>query len=1265
MSIRFFLVVNILVFFACFSGYTQETKLTPVTPEAAALTKMVNYPVDYNTGVPDIRIPFYEINVGNIKLPVDLVYHAGGFRINEQATRAGLGWSLSSDLQITRTINGKDDFSQGGYLNNPLVKTYYRNGSFCPGCAYSDSYQESYYLATGEKDASPDKFNYRLLNKSGSFYFQKNIAGSGYTIVPVPFDNIKIQFNNGQFIITDTDGTTYYFGTPGTGSVSQALAGGMEISGADASGSCPACVTSAWKCKSIFSAQGIEEISFSYTPKTMVTYATYNDYIEYYNNESPCTMYHYYRSSDYPLSGYTNYSSLPAFYELSSPKYMVVYGNSGTSYFHIPYLDNTGNVVDAVYERTNVTNASLQNVHGLSVSEISFRGGKVQFNGTDQLNYIRVLGPSGQELKTAYFFQSYTEPVYKQEAKNYNGLNFQGTRYLDSLHIRSGTETFERYALGYESKYCFGNHLKGHDAWGYPNDNTVEIAYANNTSANIMSLPTIKINQDRFYRSILGGCTDFASDIPIAVTGNDWAEAPNEPAMKRGLLKRIVYPTGGYTDFDFEANRYMEDFYWMGTHNALPQLCGGLRIRSISSFKEDGTFAGQKYYQYGPLEEGSGKLINKPARVKEDGKFYYGAAGYEQQIAYLKVGNPNVTCYNKECLDVYALETKTTYQPASALDYTYSNGAPIYYEKITEYNQDLGKKTGKSVYEYYPPEQFYDYEAPLHAYNRIEGTNINVQRTDGLMGAQKSIKQYKYNTNAKSYEVDQLYQLVRKKEFEYTRYLKPEQVRVNYAFLRVSYPIVEGSFQGSAYTLYNPALSFSTSLNNPGPDFIEGAYGIPVGRLLPGSVTETSYADADSLKTITQYDYDNFPYLNPSKITTTDSKGMQTEKQLKYAYNFGGTAVYDSMVRRNMVTASIEEIEMNITLGNKEIARRKTDYKDFSLGWGVPAPLSISSSVNGAQLREDVRYQEYDPYGNVLELKGRDGLTTSYLWGYHSLYPVAELKGRTYASIPSSYKSNTQIINPGSDGSLRTLLSGLNEPGAVVNVYTYRPLVGISSQTAPNSKTVYYEYDPIGRLTAKKDHNGNIQNQYSYRMRNYSALGALPGYANAPAMRTRNEQSGGFWLFYNMIIRGGNYVGLDQPGVDYVAGSSAETMSLDGAPDNPGTNMMAAIKLRYSIVSPSAIPSTMMMDFIKNDAVVASYRFRPYTATPGEYTVHIPAGTYKASVRLSADYKCPNGCLVYSFYDLSKPAEYSFLQNGDELVLAAGGQYEISIGELN
>lgn len=54
-----------------------------VTPDVASLGKFGNIPVSYSTGIPGITIPVYEINVGKIKLPVSLDYHAGVYGLTK------------------------------------------------------------------------------------------------------------------------------------------------------------------------------------------------------------------------------------------------------------------------------------------------------------------------------------------------------------------------------------------------------------------------------------------------------------------------------------------------------------------------------------------------------------------------------------------------------------------------------------------------------------------------------------------------------------------------------------------------------------------------------------------------------------------------------------------------------------------------------------------------------------------------------------------------------------------------------------------------------------------------------------------------------------------------------------------------------------------------------------------------------------------------------------------------------------------------------
>ena len=98
----------------------------PPAPEAASLAKCINFPGDYNTGVPRIEIPLFELKGRESSLPLVISYHAGGFKAKEESAYTGLGWSLSSDFQIVREIRGHDDFRQlSGYYYNEYERVQF------------------------------------------------------------------------------------------------------------------------------------------------------------------------------------------------------------------------------------------------------------------------------------------------------------------------------------------------------------------------------------------------------------------------------------------------------------------------------------------------------------------------------------------------------------------------------------------------------------------------------------------------------------------------------------------------------------------------------------------------------------------------------------------------------------------------------------------------------------------------------------------------------------------------------------------------------------------------------------------------------------------------------------------------------------------------------------------------------------------------------------------------------------------------------------
>lgn len=134
------------------------------------------------------------------------------------------------------------------------------------------------------------------------------------------------------------------------------------------------------------------------------------------------------------------------------------------------------------------------------------------------------------------------------------------------------------------------------------------------------------------------------------------------------------------------------------------------------------------------------------------------------------------------------------------------------------------------------------------------------------------------------------------------------------------------------------------------------------------------------------------------------------------------------------------------------------EIKKYKVGHGLVFSNYTWSSVDldvftyQTQYKNQLSYGTYDLNGNPTTMTGEDGLPMSYTW------------------YNGSSLLTSATINPGSYQHQK--------------VYTHKLLVGLSKITDPNAQDLKFEYDKFNQLRLGIDHQNNIQARYTYNFRN-------------------------------------------------------------------------------------------------------------------------------------------------------------------------------------
>ena len=178
---------------------------------------------------------------------------------------------------------------------------------------------------------------------------------------------------------------------------------------------------------------------------------------------------------------------------------------------------------------------------------------------------------------------------------------------LDTVLIK-GSSTLDiplRYICTYTG---IATPFKGTDYWGYLNHNSDAPGVSGVANFNLYAGWTT--SRENSY-STMGICE--AQKMPgdncplykIKLADYDgFSRAPGF-VSEHGILNKLTYPTGGYTEFEFGNHQFLTSTdnngdYIMDYNKRVASTAGGFRIEKITNYAEDGKLSDIKNFRYGP-----------------------------------------------------------------------------------------------------------------------------------------------------------------------------------------------------------------------------------------------------------------------------------------------------------------------------------------------------------------------------------------------------------------------------------------------------------------------------------------------------------------------------------------------------------------------------------------------------------------------------------------------------------------------------------------
>jgi YD repeat-containing protein len=1211
--------------------------------------------VNLYTGSLVLNVPICVLPSKDLNIPVSLNYTGGrGIKIQDYASFVGLGWQLNAGGGISRVVRGYPDEQPNGYLGTSLsgqqISTIIANNGTIPSNFTSSPTQPQPPL-----DGEPDLFSVKtpffdfqfVFDASGNPVFSNS---TGLKIIPLNFYNSS-NYQNSSFKVLDASGNQFYFGTTSNSveKMSTTIYGNTSIT----------YFPTTWYLDKIVTFNGKDVVTLTYQQAS--------------NNDD---MYHYQKTRYYFNSNSIQFDETPSKNTIINPKYISSI-TSKQGEVNFSYAFDRGDAPNAARLTSILINAYNPQTQGITIANKVFKFNYSYFGtlndpvNTSRLRLDKIIMEGGTTAATGIpapiTFKSFAYNTVV-DLPSRQSQNFDYWGYYSPLQNPAVTATSDPLlapALRLpDLTYTSSSVLKSiSDISGGTWNMSYELNdyYKASTNSNVKvgglriknitrTIPSGEsLQTDYIYNNSSGNSTGqiltesynnlifYISSPYYLYEQINFSESPsmiydNNGAFSGYSSVKVLQQNGGYTITNFTnfsnfpdiLNTYSLNPYTTSTLtaplvttsigyaykrglpiNEIVYITSGDKISEINyQYTSLTTPVTTSSYAYHPFYITAYDYLSRPCFYNFSSKYWNNIENYRlSQTISKEYDQKNQANYIQTMSTYIYAANKRLIKSINSIDSKGSNFSKTFYytEDMDQSGNGIPMLTGIDQTAINNMVTMNNANALIHEINTKNSATAQVHNTYTAfpVGSTNNI----YLTTTSGYNGNTL---TRQQNFNYDL-ANSNLLSTNETNGKVSSFLYGYNSTVPVAKVINASSSSATSTQ------ATTTYGGYIN--LPNTVTFTTTAAGNI---VLQIGFGSYPgSTNLTNVYYTLTGPASSSGTLCFSMTGSGCSPYSSSITLPSMPAGTYTLSANVS------TNFPSSNPNVSYSYTTLTPIFTYS--------KEFFYEGFEQ-GNATNINGAHTGNGYYSGSYSVNFPLPN--SRSYVMQWWSLISGAWVIQEQPYTGPVTLTGNIDDirvfpSDALMETFTFNPLVGKTGETDASGRSTTYEYDGLSRPNITRDNDKNIISKTCYNYAGQSVGCSLFSNSAQSGVFTKNNCPTGTGTTSTYVVNAGKYFSdISQADADQQAINDADNNGQNYANTNGTCSSLISVIARNWKSNAYAITFTNAYNSSQSYTFSVSGNQTQTNNTVGQ----IPFGTYNVTIYPLYNTSTSYSCTVNSYY---------------------------------